>query len=210
MNSIVIAFTSLSMKVIEKALKSAMSYDAYFKQMSLFSEEERTSGSDQSDVLIDFTALNYKRMKRLDKSIVLNETHKRKIKKLDKKITWLVITEAWCGDAAQVIPVLNKIAEATDNIDLKLVYRDENEALMDAFLTNGARSIPKLIALNEKNEVLYTWGPRPSEATKMVVDFKSVNGNLTPEFKIDLQKWYNNDKGTGIIVDQITMLNKIE
>ncbi len=105
---------------------------------------------------------------------------------------------------------MNKIAESTKNIDLKLVYRDENQALIDAFLTDGARSIPKLIALNEKNEVLYTWGPRPSEATKMVVDFKSINGNLTPEFKIDLQKWYNNDKGTGIIVDQITMLNKIE
>ncbi len=210
MNSIVIAFTSLSMKVIEKAINTAMSYDVYLMQMSVFSKEEMTSGPDQSEMLIDYTALNYKRMKRLDKCIVLNEAHKQKIKKLDKKITWLVITEAWCGDAAQVIPVLNKIAESSDNIDLKLVYRDENEVLMDAFLTNGARSIPKLIALNEKREVLYTWGPRPSEATKMVVDFKSINGNLTPEFKIDLQKWYNNDKGTGIIVDQITMLNKIE
>lgn len=210
MNSIVIAFTSLSEKIIEKALATAMPYEAYLKQMNFFSKEKATSGPDQSEILIDYTALNYKRMKRLDKSIELDNAHKQKINKLDKKITWLVITEAWCGDAAQVIPVLNKIAESTENIDLKLVYRDENKALIDAFLTDGARSIPKLIALNENNEVIYTWGPRPSEATKMVVDFKSINGNLTPEFKIDLQKWYNNDKGTGIIVDQITMLNKIE
>lgn len=210
MNSIVIAFTSLSEKVIEKALSSAMSYKVYLEQMNAFSIEEATSGPDQSEILIDYTGLNFKRMKRLDKSIELDNAHKQKINNLDKKITWLVITETWCGDAAQVIPVLNKIAECTDNIDLKLVYRDENEVLIDAFLTNGARSIPKLIALNEKNEVLYTWGPRPSEATRMVVDFKSINGNLTPEFKHDLQKWYNKDKGVGIIVDQIAMLNKIE
>lgn len=210
MNSIVIAFTSLSEKVIEKTLSSAMSYQAYFEQMNAFSIEKATSGPDQSEILIDYTALNFKRIKRLDKSIEINNAHTKKINKLDKKITWLIITEAWCGDAAQVIPVLNKIAGCTDNIDLKLVYRDENKVLMDAFLTDGARSIPKLIALNENNEVLYTWGPRPAEATKMAIDFKSINGNLTPEFKHDLQKWYNKDKGVSIIVDQIAMLNKIK
>ncbi|MEX2349619.1 MAG: thioredoxin family protein, partial [Flavobacteriaceae bacterium] len=129
--------------------------------------------------------------------------------KFQKNITWLVITEAWCGDAAQVLPVLNKVAETTPKIALKLVYRDENPELIEMFLTSGSRSIPKLIALDEHNQVLYTWGPRPTEAAKMVVDFKNLNGLLTPEFKQDLQLWYNKDKGLNIIADQLTLLDQL-
>jgi hypothetical protein len=123
-------------------------------------------------------------------------------------VTWLVLTESWCGDAAHVIPVINKIAELSDHIDLKLVYRDENEALMNAFLTNGSRSIPKLIMIDSHSgEVLDTFGPRPSEATQLVLDYKAKHGVLTPEFKEELQHWYNTDKGQNTIEDLIQLLN---
>ena len=59
---------------------------------------------------------------------------------------WLVLTEAWCGDAAQSLPIINKMAEVSDNITLRLILRDENLDVMDQFLQNGrSRSIPKLI-----------------------------------------------------------------
>ncbi len=108
----------------------------------------------------------------------------------------MVIAESWCGDAAHVLPALNKIAELNTHITYKVVLRDDNLELMDAFLTKGARSIPKLILIdNETSEVLNTYGPRPSEATTYVQRFIAKNGKLTPEFKEDLQHWYNNDKG---------------
>lgn len=195
---------------ISKVLDSAINYKVYSKQMTHFFEYNGTSGPDQSEGLIEYTALNYQRMKRLDKTIKVDDSFLEKLNNPDKKITWLIITEAWCGDAAQVIPVLNKIAEATPNISLKLVYRDEHPELMDAFLTNGARSIPKLIALNKNCEILYTWGPRPAEASKMVADFKLKTGSLTPEFKQDLQMWYNKNKGMSIISDQLLLLNAIK
>jgi len=194
--------------LIPEALEQSINYKTYFEQIKGFYEKQETSGTEQSLSRIEFTALNYQRMKRLNKTISINDEAKQFLKDLKKEQTWLVITEAWCGDSAQVIPVLNKITEQTSSIDLKLVYRDEQPELMDAFLTNGGRSIPKLIAIDKNNKVLFTWGPRPSEATKMATDFKERNGTLTPEFKQELQMWFNKDKGQNIIDDLTELLRE--
>ena len=146
-------------------------------------------------------------MKRWDKTIKVSDVLKQNLLNFDQKVTWLVITESWCGDASHVIPVLNKLAELNPNIDLRLVFRDENLELMDLFLTNGARAIAKLIMFDaETGEVLDTYGPRPSEATAKVEAYKASHGKLTPEFKEDLQMWYNKNKGQNIIEDAIEML----
>lgn len=195
--------------IIEESLEKAVDYNTYFEQIKRFSELQKTSGLEQSQSRIEFTALNFQRMKRLNKTISINDDIKQFLEKFKKEQTWLVITEAWCGDSAQVTPVLNKIAELSPAIDLKFVYRDENPELMDAFLTNGGRSIPKLIALSRENEVLFTWGARPSVATQMVADFKQKHGSLTPEFKEELQNWYNKDKGLNIVEDLVGHLNQL-
>lgn len=195
--------------LIPEALEQSITYKTYFEQIKKYYELQETSGTEQSLLRIEFTALNYQRMKRLNKTISISEETKQLLKNVKKPQTWLVITEAWCGDSAQVIPVLNKIVEQAPVIDLKMVYRDEQPDLMDAFLTNGGRSIPKLIAIDKDNEVLFTWGPRPTIAAKMVADFKEKHGLLTPEFKQGLQIWYNKDKGLNIIEDLLAQLNQL-
>lgn len=194
--------------IIKKSLITAIDYITYFEQVKNFSDNKKTSGADQSQSLIDFTSINFQRMKRLNKTISIDENAVETLQSLQQKQTWLVITEAWCGDSAQVTPVLNKIAETTPAIDLKFVYRDEHPELMDAFLTNGGRSIPKLIALDTNLEVLFAWGPRPSIATQMVADCKEKHGLLTPEFKQDLQLWYTKDKGKNIVNDLLELLTE--
>ena len=150
-------------------------------------------------------------MKRWDKTIKVSQDLQDRIAAFDEKITWLVITESWCGDAAHVLPVMNKITELNENIDFKVVLRDENEALMDQFLTNGSRSIPKLIMIDDKSgDVVNTYGPRPSAASKFVNDYKNTNGGLTPEFKEDLQRWYNFDKGQNTLEDLTQLLCELE
>lgn len=195
--------------IIQQANEQAVDYNTYFNQVKSFYEQQESSGPEQSQLRIESTALNYQRMKRLNKTILISDGTIQLLNNVKKVQTWLVITEAWCGDSAQVIPVLNKIAEQAPAIDLKLVYRDELPELMDAFLTNGGRSIPKLIAIDKNNEVLFTWGPRPSFATKMVADYKEKHGLLTPEFKQDLQAWYNKNKGLNIIADLVALLNQL-
>jgi hypothetical protein len=194
--------------IIKQSLIKAIDYNTYFDHIKTFNELQKTSGLEQSQSRIEFTALNFKRMKRLNKTILINDDAKQLLENDKKEQTWLVITEAWCGDSAQVTPVLNKIAELSSAIELKFVYRDENLELMDAFLTNGGRSIPKLIALSRENEVLFNWGARPSVATQMVIDYKEKHGSLTPEFKEELQSWYNKDKGQNITDDLIALLSK--
>ncbi|WP_431133567.1 thioredoxin family protein [Psychroserpens mesophilus] len=194
--------------IISESLKTGMSYQNYRLLVNDLVEKGSTTGNEKTEELANYTMLNDRRMKRWDKTIKISETIKNKLSGFKGNMTWLLITESWCGDAAHVVPVIHKMAELSENIDLKLVLRDENEALMDQFLTNGGRAIAKLIMIdNASGEVIHTFGPRPSEATQLVNDYKAKHGKLTPEFKEDLQVWYNKDKGQNIINDIMSLLN---
>nr|WP_321244960.1 thioredoxin family protein [uncultured Psychroserpens sp.] len=193
--------------IITESLEKAISYQEYRDLVKQLVASGSTTGNEKTEALANYTMLNDRRMKRWDKTLKISEEVQEKASNFSGNVTWLVITESWCGDAAHVIPALNKIAELSKNIDLRLVLRDENEALMDQFLTNGGRAIAKLIMIdNTTGEVINTYGPRPTEATKLVNDYKEEHGTLTPEFKEDLQGWYNKDKGQNIIQDALVLL----
>ena len=77
--------------------------------------------------------------------------------------------------------------------------RDDHDALMQHFLTNGGKAIPKLIVLDaETHEVLGDWGPRPEEAKQLILDYKASHGVVDEPAKIALQKWYVQNKGVAI------------
>ncbi|CAM1356007.1 MULTISPECIES: thioredoxin family protein [Tenacibaculum] len=194
-------------EIIEKSLSKAMSYDDYKVLVDKLIKEGKSTGENQSEDLLNYSVLNDKRMKRLDKTLHVSSESIENVKKIKDKQTWLVLTEGWCGDAAQNLPMINKIAKENSNINLQLVLRDENLDLMDSFLTNGGRSIPKLIVLDDKKNVVGTWGPRPSEATAMVKTYKEKNGKLDAEFKKDLQIWYNKNKGRNTEDDLVSLLS---
>lgn len=194
--------------IIQESLKNTYTYLEYKNLVKHLLAEGKSTGPNQSEALTNYSLLNDKRMKRLDKTIKLTETTQLEIAKVTQPQTWLVITEGWCGDAAQNLPVIDKMASLNSNIELKLVLRDENLALMDLFLTNGGRSIPKLIILDKDVNVINTWGPRPKVATKMVADYKAEHGALDATFKQDLQVWYNKDKGQSTQNDFVEMIQK--
>jgi hypothetical protein len=182
--------------IIEKSLISSFSYQEYRNHVTLLSEEGKTTGHEQTEALVNYTKLNESRLHRLDKTMVIVDEVKTFLENLKKEYIWLVISESWCGDAAQILPIINKMAEVSDKIDLKIVLRDDNEDLMNLFLTNGTRSIPKLIIIDKKtNEVINDFGPRPKEAKQLILDYKAEHGVVDETAKINLQKWYLNDKG---------------
>lgn len=193
--------------IIEESLTKATSYQEYRTLVQNLVAEEKSTGELQTEALSNYSMLNDKRMKRLDKTTKLTEEAVADIKSYNGDVTWLVLTESWCGDAAQTMPVINKVAELNDNITFKVVLRDENEGLMNEFLTNGGKSIPKLIAIdNTSGNVIGDWGPRPTKATQLVSDYKAEHGKLTPEFKQDLQVWYNKDKGQNTVADLLKLV----
>lgn len=195
-------------QILETALSKSTDYLTYRELVASLLSKGKSTGPVQSEALLHYSILNDKRMARLDKTIKLQDQTLEFLETYKQKVTWLVLSEGWCGDAAQVLPVLNKMAEANEGIELKIALRDENEDLMNRFLTNGGKSIPKLILLNDSNEVIDSWGPRPSEATKMVNEYKSQHGALDDEFKRDLQVWYNKNKGKNTQEDLIELLSQ--
>lgn len=128
---------------------------------------------------------------------------------LKYKWLWLVITEAWCGDAAQNIPVIAKIAEINSNIELKFILRGENLVVMDTYLTNGGRSIPKLICLDSQTlEELGTWGPRPVIAQKRFMKDKTDPDVSHEEMVKNNQLWYLQDKTLSIQNEFLELIKK--
>lgn len=185
--------------LLRDSLDKSMSYKTYIELVNHLITEGKSTGHLQNEDMLNYSKLSQRRMKRWNKLFKLSDEDKSFFENLKRATTFLVISEGWCGDAAHALPIINKIAECSENITLKIVLRDDNDQLMQEFLTNGGKSIPKLIALDENLNVLFTWGPRSKAATKMVNDYKTSHGQLTPEFKEDLQKWYNQDKGRNIV-----------
>jgi len=194
--------------IITKAmLASAMSYDTYMRLLIDLMAEEKTTGNDQSEAMVGYGKMNVQRMKRLNKTIQLQPELLEVLTSFNRKVTFLVLTEGWCGDAAQNIPVLHKIAEQAENIELKLLLRDQNLPVMDAFLTNGGRSIPKLIAVDTNSlAVIGTWGPRPEAAQFMVSEFKKIKDGDYSEFVKEVQLWYARDKTIAMQKELIALL----
>jgi len=184
---------------IAQSLVKGISYPEYRKIVADLLAEGKSTGNEQSEDLLHYSKLNETRMHRLDKTIHVTDEVIQKMHSLKKEYIWLVLSEGWCGDAAQIVPVLFKIASVSDKIKMKLVFRDENEKLMNFFLTNGGKAIPKVIILdNETLELKGSWGPRPEGATHLIKSYKAQYGVVDETAKTELQLWYLHDKGVSI------------
>ena len=186
------------MTPLHTALLSARPYPTYRKFLTdLLTDKGRTTGDNQSDLYLRIADLNQSRMDRLDRKNRLTPQFGTFLKSVTRNYTLLVLTEGWCGDAAQIVPVLNWISEASPRINLVCALRDANLPLMDQYLTNGGRSIPKVFWIDPATEtVLADWGPRPLVAQTLSMHYKRK-----PEPKEDyethhaeLHKWYARDK----------------
>lgn len=196
----------ISSEIIEKGY----SYGEYRDLIDELLSEGKTTGENHSESMLHFTKMNVHRMKRHDKRTDLNDELVEKLDDVNDEWIWLVLTEAWCGDAAQSLPIINKMAEASDNITLRLVLRDENLDLMDQFLQNGrSRSIPKLICINAKtHDVVGDWGPRPQEAQELYDSLRNDTELKYQEVAEKLHKWYADDKGQEIQKEFIHAINE--
>jgi thiol-disulfide isomerase/thioredoxin len=181
---------------IAQSLSNSHSYSEYRNRVSSLIKEDKSSGNEQSEDLLHYSQLNDVRMNRLEKTIKISEQTIQQLQSLKKEYIWLVISEGWCGDAAQILPVIYKMAEFSPKIELKIVFRDEDEDLIKMFLTNGGKAIPKLLVIDIKTlEVLGHFGPRPQGAKQLVLDYKEKFGIVDKTAKAELQLWYLHDKG---------------
>ncbi len=106
----------------------------------------------------------------------------------------VVLSEDWCGDATNTVPVLAKWAAEVSNVELRILRRDEHPDVMDRYLTNDvARSIPVVIVLTEQMEELGWWGPRPTELQRWVMERRREGAGK--EIYPEIRRWYAKDRG---------------
>lgn len=185
----------------EENLNKVYSYEEYLELISNLVSANQTTGTTQSNELADYTRLNLVRMQRLNKTTVISDKLSELISQIDGPQTWYVLLEGWCGDAAQSVPVIAKLASSNKNIDLRLILRDEHPVIMDEYLTNGGRSIPKLIGIDSNGQELFIWGPRPAAAQLLYDDFKKNPERGFTKFVEEIQLWYAKDKTKSIQED---------
>ncbi|WP_440999145.1 thioredoxin family protein [Fodinibius sp. SL11] len=177
--------------ITEEIIDHAFTYEEYRDMIDDLLEQAKTTGDNHSDEMIHYTKMNVQRMSRWDNRVELNDSLANKLNNLDEDWIWVVLTEAWCGDAAQNIPALVKMAETSENIDVRFILRDQNLDIMDEYLTNGGRSIPKLVCLDaETLEEIGTWGPRPEMAQQKAMEWKEDDSVSKEEWAKNLHKWY--------------------
>ncbi|MBC8985521.1 thioredoxin family protein [Pedobacter sp. N36a] len=171
-----------------------ISYAAYRELIDQLLLEKKTTGEDDSEAMLHYTKMNVQRMSRVDKTVVLTADLLEALENLKKQYRFLVISEGWCGDAAQIVPVFNKIATAfPEKINLKFVLRDQHLPLIDAHLTNGGRAIPVLLILDEAGQVVCQWGPRPKVLQSLLKDWKNASSDMMLIAE-QLHGWYAKDK----------------
>jgi hypothetical protein len=185
-----------------------MYYDEYRRLIDAFLMVGKSTAKRESESLVEYSKLNVVRMNRLDKTVEIIPELREKISEISAPQTWLVLTEGWCGDAAQIVPVFNKIAALNSNIELKFLLRDEHLELMNQYLTNGrSQSIPKLVVLDENNNELFNWGPRPTALQELFYHMKA-NALNNDVIKEEIHKWYAKDKTISIQKDLLALLQE--
>lgn len=203
-------FAKKTMNLNEVKLRgNAYSYKEFIQLVKNLFNQNRVTGAEQSEAKLEATKINIQRFDRIYKNTVLSEELTQTIKSIKNPQVWYLIVEGWCGDCAQIVPVVAKISEANPYIELKLVIRDENPEFMDSYLTNGGKSVPKLVCYDKQtgNEVAQ-WGPRPQKIQEKVKALKTSNPEIShDEFVLNVHTWYAQDKTQSIQNDFILLFS---
>ena len=182
-----------------------LTYEEYSALNKAMAKEGRTSGPDKP-AYVEYTKLSAARMRRWEKVYKPEQSTLDHIKGAARAgEQWLVFSETWCGDAAHNLPFLAKWADYA-GVEMRIIFRDENLELMDEFLTDGGRSIPKLVRMDESFEVLGTWGPRPTPLTTEYKKWRAAEDFDYKEWTLFAQDWYNKDKGASLEADYLELL----
>jgi hypothetical protein len=206
--------TTASPLITPGLIASALTYEQYI-QLSADRFAQGLSTTDDAHYntpeILGYVKLNLSRINRLNKQVSVTPELRAALAQVTEPWTWLVLTESWCGDAAQIVPVLHRIAKESSTITLRFLLRDQHPELMNAYLTNGGRSIPKLICLRTSDgggpalRELGTWGPRPAGLQALMNDWRTEKLSLAEAVE-RAQRWYNDDRTQAVQRELLTLV----
>jgi len=176
-------------------INSVLTYNEFVEEFTRqISVSDINTLNDYDKSFYDYRKLNFQRSSRLEKTFIPTDETKQLFSEINQQQKWIVITESWCGDSAQNLPVIAKLAQLSGLIEFKIVLRDSNLEFMDLHLTNGGRAIPKLIVFDENDNEIFQWGPRPAEAQNLFIRLKN-EGMPKTDINKELHLWYGRNRG---------------
>lgn len=198
---------------MQKLFSKAFTYNAYQQYSQERFAQGKTTGEAEkvnTEFYLHYTKMNLSRTKRVERSGTLSAGLQSTLDTIKTPQNWLVVAESWCGDVPHNLPILQKMTEYQPLIQLRLILRDENLEVMDQYLTNGGRSIPKLIAFDENfTKELFTWGPRPTSLQTYINEQKAKEVPMETVIE-NTQKWYNKNKAEALQQEFIQLLTAID
>lgn len=194
-----------------ESLAGAYTYQAYRQLVDELLAQGKTTGPEQSEELTAYTDLNVKRMERLDKTVQVQPALAAAAAGLQGHYLWLIITEGWCGDAAQLVPIMEAVAQASaGHLTTRYVLRDEHPELMQSYLTGGGKAIPKLLVVNPDTLLEIThWGPRPAPAQTLLHKLKA-EGATHEEYAREIHTWYAHDRTQTTQTELLALVQGLE
>ncbi len=185
--------------IYDERIKNGLSYEGFISMTEKFLKETDVNSLSKEELeKYNYTKLNLQRSKRIEKTFNPGNEIVETIKNISQPETWMVITENWCGDSAQNLPYIAKLAGLNKNINFVIVLRDSNVDIMNQYLTNGTMSIPVWVTFDEKGNELFKWGPRPQKAKEELLRLKA-EGIEKPELYEKLHLWYGRNRGEELI-----------
>lgn len=186
--------------------EKSVAFQAYYAELEGWTSALKSGTLSQEEhPYSKYYPINLQRMKRGIKQIKLSDEIRSAVENVDGIIEWFVLTEQWCGDAAQSLPLFHKLTqEFPAKLTLRILCRDQNLELMDQFLTDGGRSIPKVIQVNSTGRITGAWGPRPAPAQGLVKELRAQGKS----YNDDLHAWYAKDKHQTLQAEITRLINQ--
>lgn len=115
---------------------------------------------------------------------------------LSNNVKILVITSTRCKDSATILPFLIKLSQFNENIDVKILLKNNNEELLSRL--SGEMKVPTIMVIDNDNNIVrkFVEFPKgvkdilinnPKEKTQEIID-EMRNGKYNDLIQIDLIK----------------------
>ena len=152
------------MPVTREQFESGMTYDAYKAQMTRNREQFEQNEAD----------------------LQLSPEDAQAFRSLPQRVNVLALAEDWCGDVIANLPVIGRIAAASDGkVNLRILLRDQQpgDQVMNEHLNKGLyKSIPTVIFLDEDFKEVGVWAERPDSVTRLREEKRQALYTAHPEW----------------------------
>lgn len=197
-------------KITQEVIDNSLTVDDFAVLTDNLLAEGKTTDDVNTEAMLDYTKISLQRLKRLVKKGKIFPEFESIIKANNQKMIWVVLNEGWCGDGSQILPYMFHMAELAGNIEVRVILREQHPDIMDAHLTNGKRTIPKLVALNADTlEELGSWGSRPKIAEELYEGLRADESLTNKERQTQLHLWYTRNKGYEIQKELVELLQTV-